>query len=966
MPEYRTPGVYVEEVDRGPKPIEGVSTSIAGFLGETERGPTDPEFVTSFADFERKYGGFALYKDGEPLASTNLAYAVDGFFRNGGRQAYIGRITPEDTPTARADLRANEPGTLTPRVDFGTVSLNKKSTKTLTLTNLTNNKITIENPASPIGDFSLGSPTSNQLEAGESTTIEVAFTPDSKQIQEENLDIDYQDPETNLTESIQIHLNGVGGDDLAADKTHLEFGSQVVTSDVVKTVSLTNTATDTVTIENDEIHATDGTNPVNVFKGVVKTKSVGQNGTTTLTVRFTPDTIEKHTADLKIPYKINNTPGELTIRMDGEGISPLELSHETIDFGTLDDSTSSAGPVTLTLTNSSEAEVELGTLNDLTSEGFDAGAPSTTTLSPDGESEATIEITFESSDENKHEGVLDIPYTFDGSGDQHVFVDLVGLGAGDLAADRLEIDFGSVLFSEHSEPETITLTSQTNDTVEISPLSSASDAFTIEDPDPTELTGEGNTATLSVTFNPQETNPPETNPAEETLTIEYTVGGSQKSFEIDLSGRGADPFDVSTSVTFGSMEAVGPGIWGSNIAAYVEPGTLHKPESPLFKLTLRYWSYETDAQFVQTHGIDHDAAPDPDVEEVYDNLSLEETSSNYFTKQINSGSKLVEVAREGSALPSNWNVEPTWLTESFTSPTPDAAVKDYVGQATPGERTGLAAFEEVDDISILCVPDEARDSAALKGLTDKIVSHCEKLKDRFAILQAPEDAGDLETIEPRSDSARIDTKYAAYYFPWLKIRNPETSLEKLVPPGGHVAGIYARSDAERGVHKAPANELVGGTHELQLTLTDEEQGLLNPKGVNCLRNFPGRGIRVWGARVSTTDPSWKYVNVRRLFLYLEESIDEGTQWVVFEPNDQNLWARVRQTITNFLTTVWRNGALMGTTAEEAFYVKCDQSTMTQADIDSGRLIAEIGVAPVKPAEFVIFRISQWTGGAEGA
>jgi hypothetical protein len=193
--------------------------------------------------------------------------------------------------------------------------------------------------------------------------------------------------------------------------------------------------------------------------------------------------------------------------------------------------------------------------------------------------------------------------------------------------------------------------------------------------------------------------------------------------------------------------------------------------------------------------------------------------------------------------------------------------------------------------------------------------------------------------------------------------DPLSGTKKLIPPGGHIAGIYARSDIERGVHKAPANEIVRGAVELQFPLTSGEQDILNPRGVNCLRKFRGRGIRVWGARTTSSDSLWKYVNVRRLFLYIEESIEEGTQWVVFEPNNEKLWARVRQSITAFLTTLWRAGWLMGTKAEEAFFVKCDRSTMTQDDIDNGRLICVIGIAPVKPAEFVIFRIAQWPGGS---
>ncbi len=278
---------------------------------------------------------------------------------------------------------------------------------------------------------------------------------------------------------------------------------------------------------------------------------------------------------------------------------------------------------------------------------------------------------------------------------------------------------------------------------------------------------------------------------------------------------------------------------------------------------------------------------------------------------------------------------------------------DYEGDDTPGQRTGLAAFEEIDNISIVCAPDEND----VPGLTDRIVSHCENMGERFALLQAPQNPGPVQKME-----TPVDSTYAGYYYPWIEVIDPETGTTELIPPGGHVAGIYARTDQETGVHGAPANEVVRGAQGLQVNLTKGEQDILNPKGVNCIREFQGRGIRVWGARTTSSDPEWKYINVRRLFLYLKQSIDEGTQWVVFEPNDQDLWARVEQTIEQFLKTVWRNGGLMGSTADEAFYVNCDRSTMTQDDIDNGRLICEIGVAPVKPAEFVIFRISQWTEG----
>ena len=462
--------------------------------------------------------------------------------------------------------------------------------------------------------------------------------------------------------------------------------------------------------------------------------------------------------------------------------------------------------------------------------------------------------------------------------------------------------------------------------------------------------------------------------------------------ETDLSplgGAGGDP--AAARVT-----ALGPGVWGNNVAVVVEDGSLYQEDAnQLFKLRVLYWSEvsSSEDEVPDSYEALVDAYGEPDLEEVYDNLSPDETSSDYVEQTVNDASNLVEVERltdtrpaptvqfleipadgggggggggdggggGGDDLDGEFEVVPDGGAAALTA-------DDFVGSKTVNEETGekeatgLSAFEDIDDISIVCVPAEVD----VDGLTDEVVTHCETMKDRFAVLQAAESAGDISDVQPMRGDSRLDSTYAAYYYPWVKVRDPVTNMKKLVPPGGHVTGVYARSDSQRGVHKAPANETVRGATELQLNVTQREQEVLNPKGVNVIRNFPARGIRVWGARTTSSDGSWKYVNVRRLFLYLEESIDEGTQWVVFEPNDETLWARVRQSVGNFLTTAWRNGALMGTTAEEAFYVKCDRSTMTQDDIDNGRLICEIGVAPVKPAEFVVFRISQWTGGAEGS
>ena len=289
-------------------------------------------------------------------------------------------------------------------------------------------------------------------------------------------------------------------------------------------------------------------------------------------------------------------------------------------------------------------------------------------------------------------------------------------------------------------------------------------------------------------------------------------------------------------------------------------------------------------------------------------------------------------------------------------------VDDFVGEDLgPGHRSGIQALEDIDDISITIVP-----SITSNVVQTALINQAELLKYRFAIIDPPPVKPDaVDVIDSiRAFRSNFDTKYGALYFPRIEVRDPFTDETEALAPSGHMAGIYARVDIERGVYKAPANEVIqaidqsNGFHGLETEITKREQDLLNPVGINALRWFPNRGTRVWGARTLSSDGSWKYINVRRIFIYVERSIDEGTQWVVFEPNDEKTWARVRQSITNFLTTVWRSGALFGLKADEAFFVRCDRTTMTQDDIDNGRLICVIGIAPVKPAEFVIFRIQQ--------
>jgi uncharacterized protein len=285
------------------------------------------------------------------------------------------------------------------------------------------------------------------------------------------------------------------------------------------------------------------------------------------------------------------------------------------------------------------------------------------------------------------------------------------------------------------------------------------------------------------------------------------------------------------------------------------------------------------------------------------------------------------------------------------------------------ERTGVGALEALDDVTMLCVPDlmstppgQKLDLDMVKAVQTAMIAHCEQMGDRVAIIDSPPNATPQEIKEWRMNTAGYDSSYATLYYPWIQADDPILNKPVYIPPCGHVAGVWARSDNTRGVHKAPANEVVLGATGLAYNMTKGEQDVLNPNGVNCIRGFPGRGIRIWGARTLSSNPSWRYINVRRLFNYVEKSIERGTQWVVFEPNDMMLWARVRRDVGAFLSTVWSEGALFGASPSQAFYVKCDEELNPSESRDLGRLIIEIGMSPVKPAEFVIFRISQWAGG----
>ena len=355
--------------------------------------------------------------------------------------------------------------------------------------------------------------------------------------------------------------------------------------------------------------------------------------------------------------------------------------------------------------------------------------------------------------------------------------------------------------------------------------------------------------------------------------------------------------------------------------------------------------------------------------ELYENLSFNVEAPNFITKRT-AKSDLIAVTcgalPEGTVPPfaalcaeEDQALVTATLMGGSNGSVSSLSAADFIGVDNgAGRRTGIQAFLDNDMVSLMAVPGVVDPNVQLM-----LVAHCENLGSRFAVLDVPRDARKVQDIINHREI--FDSNYAALYHPWLEIFDPLDKKNIAIPPSGSILGIYARSDNTRGVHKAPANEVVRACVGLDCQFNKGEQDILNPKGVNLIRAFPGQGIRVWGARTASSDGSWKYINVRRLFIFIEESIKANTNWAVFEPNDEQLWVRVKRTIDVFLTGLWRSGSLAGSSAAEAFFVDIGRSTMSQDDIDNGRLICLIGVAPVKPAEFVIFRLTQKTSEAGG-
>lgn len=461
----------------------------------------------------------------------------------------------------------------------------------------------------------------------------------------------------------------------------------------------------------------------------------------------------------------------------------------------------------------------------------------------------------------------------------------------------------------------------------------------------------------------------------------FFENGGKRAFIARVAGLEATTAEAAFGDQF-TVRAAGAGSWGNRVFARIDDSTTKRPDgaggsvSVGFRIRLAYWSSAPIAfdTFDPFDPANNKRVPRPSYTEDFDDLAIDESSPDFYGKRFplidldkgeqnqgpDSSALGILVRAAGApddAKPTNRQIS---LQDGEDDETP-VGVDDFVGLREnpdlPSQGLEALKLDAYRDVALVYAPGVGTD------IVQKIITHCEDLRFRFAVIDSPKGQRNATDLDPRT-TLPVDSSYAAFYYPWIVISDPRTGARKLVPPGGHTLGVYARTDTDRGVFKAPANETLRGALDLEYEINDQTQDNLNPKSVNVIRNFPGRGIRVWGARTLTSNGLWRYNSVRRLFIFLERSIYEGTQWVVFEPNDPRLWARVSDTIRLFLRTQWRLGALFGRTEEQAFFITCNETVMTQDDILNGRLICEIGIAPVRPAEFVIFRIFQNTAEAQ--
>lgn len=946
MPEYLHPGVYIEETSYRGKPIQGVSTSTAGLVGAARKGPEGtPFFVSSLNAFRRTFG--------DPISPPTgmgdyLGHAVKAFFENGGSRAYIVRVLGNGAAASQAALEQGTVLTLpgvTLRGPTRTIPLDSLRRVTAGTLLRVFTRPTAADAFSETRTVTVESydPLRNRVRVAAADEIPTGVT-----LEPENTYflIDGEPPHgvlaTGTGPTFRARNRGVDGDRLAV---------RILPTDLPPVALTTRSALR----DQPEIHAfpaqvADNTPALELPSAALRRLrtgdriSVGSAGPLTI-ASIDPATITFNIAGGVAGADFSPGGGTITLIERGGAALPTPIELGTIPAGAFDltgtppDEANTPHDVAATLAvgdviqlvdgaNTDDLEITGVQLSQDVAAGahvqLDAGTP----VTPAQTTTPVPVRLVATSDADPEVARLVV-------GDASRFTAPFRAGTGEAVA----VTDGSTV-----EASTILLVDPGTNTLYVDRSAAAADEFsnavTVDNwisVESLQVAVDGQ-ATLAVAS---------TGSFYNGAKVEVDTGTAKFEAVVQTVDAGARTVTLEAGLGLGAGNVIDVAAAPGARAAYIR-------------------TLEIEVQVLENRG--DTLRPVYEVVESFPRLSWNDDTGaeswlRYFVERINdeeSGSKLVEV----TTVPAGTDLvnQPTTRTGrplSLGAGSNGGALTavDLIGTDNgPGNRTGIEALAERDDISMVAVP-----GVVTESVQAALITHCERLKYRIAVLDGERGAGQVTDVQAHRNN--YDSKYAAYYAPWLKTLDLSTGRSILVPPSGYAMGIYARTDTNVGVHKAPANEVVRNVTDVEFPFGAAEQDVLNPVGINLIRDLTPRGIRLWGARTISSDQEWKYVNVRRLFIYIEHSIDIGTQWVVFEPNSESLWSRVVETITAFLTSVWKTGALMGTTADQAFFVRCDRSTMTQSDIDNGRLICEIGIAPVMPAEFVIFRIGQFTATA---
>jgi phage tail sheath protein FI len=1035
VPEYLAPAVYVEEVDTGSKPIEGVSTSTAGMIGVTERGPVNvPMLVTSFGEYQRFFGqSLDAVLFGE---HRFLPHAVEGFFANGGKRVYVTRIL--DIQQAQAATRQLVAPDLVAPLQTRFIVPAAPNSATITIDTdpgfLVGNTVQIgDGVSAEFGQIAVGAVAANTI----TLRLPLSFDHSNPQAVDQLPINDAAPPASHLSTLAQPAPVGatsvmlgpvafvpplVAGDVLRIDSGDLEelvvAAGPVTGARMSLSAALLLPHAATAQVRRQTVGGTVTSRQIAAGAGAAPGSAVvlvnNNAGLTTLGdgIRFA------HTDPNRVEYRRIGTLTRLTLSQPAYSEYPVGTRVARVTLGAAGAPVAVAANAdinmtTIAVTNRTAMNVgdmlEIGTLAD--TEFVEIAALPARLPAPDAGNvvlRAALRVQhLAGANVVPHApptapALLTVAALSAATGAPDIVVGLGGFAAGN--ALRVIPPAGGPFYHLVNgapapvAPQTMTLANPLTQPHAAGIFIARRNPMIVVRAIDAGIWGNR----LRTAMEPQD--PPLLN----TRVRQVLPGGrlrlnSAAGVEVGSEFLVTDSTTTTTPLKVQAidrqddflitLEATTP------LPGIVIPGDLVRSRE--YRLVVELLR-QPDAAYPARDNIAIDR-------EVFAGLSLDARHSRYFQRivgttwnmtstatTLDDASRPLRRADRRSEGESNYirvfDLAPTnglragpVATYDIRPGTPPRLVLLPLGNGTdmipgitdvtyigndnvdPEQRTGLFTLRNIEELSIVAAP--GRTSVQIQSA---LINHCELMRYRFVALDGQPPPADSMT-DIQTQRQQFETKYAALYHPWLLIpdpypTNPSAIADYPIPPSGHMLGIYARTDIERGVHKAPANEVVRGVIGLQRLLNKEQHDILNPYpvNINVIRDFRtnNRGIRVYGGRVITSDSDWKYVNVRRLLIFIEASIDRGLQWVVFEPNAEPLWARVRRSISNFLTLVWRNGALEGTKVEEAYFVKCDRTTMTQTDIDQGRLIVLVGVAPVKPAEFVIVRIGLWTAHAE--